>query len=101
MLAPYESVPTTRAAAITTGWAVIGARSTPSARFVAPASAPFQSVVSAGLTPSISDVMLLSRPQHRHAAAVSPPARIPGVPPRIDRRIPAPTVAATPVHPNF
>ena len=47
------------------------------ARLVAPATSPFHSVVSCGVSPSISDVKWLSKPQQTQASATSSPGRNP------------------------
>ncbi len=98
MLAPYETAPTAIAATTAAASAITGARASPSAKFVMPATAPFHSVLRAGVMPSMSAERRLSAPQQVHAPTTSKVAGQ-GVPPGLpDSRALAATTPATPSH---
>src|SRR5213594_3656075 len=80
--------------------ALIGSNATPIRRFVAPARAVFQSVVSLGLMPSMSAVKLLSKPQQVHALATNAAETTPGHPLPQDNAVPAAITPPTPSHPR-
>src|SRR5205814_10655827 len=80
--------------------ALIGSNAMPISRFVVPAMAVFQSVVSLALMPSMSAAKLLSKPQQVHAAATSAAESTPGQPPPQHKTVPAALTPHTPTHPH-
>ena len=70
------------------------------ARLVAPATSPFHSVVSCGVSPSISDVKWLSKPQQTQASATSSPGRKPADCSSHDSSSAAATTSPAPTQPR-
>src|SRR5262245_52140163 len=98
MLAPYEIAPTAIAAAAAAPEARNGAKVRPSSKLVSPATAPFHSVLRAGVIPSISAERRLSMPQQAHAPTTNNAPIQPARPDSPASIALAPTTPATPIH---